>query len=72
MNIEITLPDKSVRTYEKAITGEEVAFDIGPKLGKDAVAIEINRELYDTSYVCLLSTSPSPRDVEESRMPSSA
>ncbi|MDA7548029.1 threonine--tRNA ligase [Acidimicrobiia bacterium] len=51
MNIEITLPDKSVRTYEKAITGEEIAFDIGPKLGKDAVAIEINRELYDTSYV---------------------
>ena len=24
------------------------------------------------SYVCLLYTSPSPRDVEESRMPSSA
>ena len=51
MNIEITLPDESVRTYEKAITGEEIAFDIGPKLGKDAVAIEINRKLYDTSYV---------------------
>ena len=26
----------------------------------------------DSSYVCLLYTSPSPRDVEESRMPSSA
>ena len=51
MNIEITLPDESVRTYEKAITGEEIAFDIGPKLGKDAVAMEINRKLYDTSYV---------------------
>lgn len=51
MNIEITLPDESVRTYEKAITGEEIAFDIGSKLGKDAVAIEINRKLYDTSYV---------------------
>ena len=51
MNIEITLPDESVRTYEKAITGEEIAFDIGPKLGKDAVAIEINRKLYDTSHV---------------------
>ena len=25
-----------------------------------------------TSYPCLLYTSPSPRDVEESRMPSSA
>jgi len=51
MNIEIKLPDESVRTYEKPITGEEIAFDIGPKLGKDAVAIEINRKLYDTSYV---------------------
>ena len=57
MNIEITLPDESVRTYEKAITGEEIAFDIGPKLGKDAVAIEINRKLYDTSYVITENTS---------------
>ena len=30
-------------------------------------------ELYDQWYgICLLYTSPSPRDVEESRMPSSA
>ena len=31
-------------------------------------------ELYDVifKYICLLYTSPSPRDVEESRMPSSA
>ena len=27
---------------------------------------------HNTSYFCLLYTSPSPRDVEESRMPSSA
>ena len=27
---------------------------------------------YDIIYCCLLYTSPSPRDVEESRMPSSA
>ena len=26
----------------------------------------------DGSHICLLYTSPSPRDVEESRMPSSA
>ena len=26
----------------------------------------------DMNYICLLYTSPSPRDVEESRMPSSA
>jgi len=30
------------------------------------------RELVDNRYICLLYTSPSPRDVEESRMPSSA
>ena len=28
--------------------------------------------LYENGYYCLLYTSPSPRDVEESRMPSSA
>ena len=28
--------------------------------------------LYRASNICLLYTSPSPRDVEESRMPSSA
>ena len=28
--------------------------------------------IVDHLYICLLYTSPSPRDVEESRMPSSA
>ena len=30
------------------------------------------KEPYASQYSCLLYTSPSPRDVEESRMPSSA
>ena len=30
------------------------------------------RALMELMYLCLLYTSPSPRDVEESRMPSSA
>ena len=30
------------------------------------------QELYDHFYVCLLYTSPSPRDLSTSRMPSSA
>ncbi len=50
MNIEITLPDKSIRTYDQPITGSDIAYDIGPKLGKDAIGIEINKELFDTSY----------------------
>ena len=31
-----------------------------------------SKRLHSTSGTCLLYTSPSPRDVEESRMPSSA
>ena len=39
-----------------------------------AMILPIMDTLFDdkNSYVCLLYTSPSPRDVEESRMPSSA
>ena len=32
----------------------------------------MHKQLLDSSNTCLLYTSPSPRDVEESRMPSSA
>ena len=46
MNIEITLPDKSIRKYNNPITGEAIALDIGPKLGKDAIGIEINKQLF--------------------------
>ena len=34
--------------------------------------VPANSLLDPTVYICLLYTSPSPRDVEESRMPSSA
>ena len=34
--------------------------------------IHNDRDCYDLTRGCLLYTSPSPRDVEESRMPSSA
>ena len=34
--------------------------------------IKLGLDLQGGSYFCLLYTSPSPRDVEESRMPSSA
>ena len=31
-----------------------------------------NAGIFDVSHICLLYTSPSPRDAHESRMPSSA
>ena len=47
MSIRITLPDKSVRTFENAITGYELASDIGRNLAKDAICIEIDGVLSD-------------------------
>ncbi len=47
MSIRITLPDKSVRTFEKVITGYELASDIGRNLAKDAICIEIDGVLSD-------------------------
>ena len=45
--VAITLPDGSVRTYDKPVTGADVAADIGPGLAKAALAIRINGEMRD-------------------------
>ncbi len=46
-SLKITLPDGSVRSYDHAPTGEEVARDIGPGLAKAALAIKVNGRLRD-------------------------
>ena len=38
----------------------------------DITGVDQSEVTFEKSFVCLLYTSPSPRDVEESRMPSSA
>lgn len=45
----ITLPDGSVRRFEAAVTGAEIAAAIGPGLAKAALAIEVDGELWDLS-----------------------
>ena len=57
MNIEITLPDGTIKEYNSPVTGFQVAQDIGSRLAKDAVCVEINKELFDTSFVIENSTS---------------
>ena len=53
---------KDLRPYEKCISlGEQSLTDT-----------ELIAAIIKTGVSCLLYTSPSPRDVEESRMPSSA
>ncbi len=45
----ITLPDGSVRQFDAATTGAEIAASIGKGLARDAVAVRVDGELYDLS-----------------------
>jgi threonyl-tRNA synthetase len=45
--VAITLPDGSVRRFEGAITGEQLAANIGPGLAKAALAMKIDGKLLD-------------------------
>ncbi len=45
--VAITLPDGSVRRFDRAITGADLAADIGPGLAKAALAIRIDGKMKD-------------------------
>ena len=45
--VAITLPDGSVRSYDRPISGRELAADIGPGLAKSALAIRIDGAMRD-------------------------
>ena len=47
MDINITLPDNSVRKFNNELSGYDLASDISRSLAKDAVCIEINGQLTD-------------------------
>src|SRR5690348_1295490 len=47
----VTLPDGSQRRFEKPVTVDEVAADIGAGLRKAALAGRVNGKLVDTSYL---------------------
>ena len=49
--LEITLPDKSKRKFDKPISVEDLAMDIGPGLAKATVAGRINGVLVDASEI---------------------
>ncbi len=49
--VAITLPDKSVRQFEQAVSVADVAASIGAGLAKAALAGKVNGKLVDTSYV---------------------
>ncbi len=45
--VAITLPDGSVRAFDSAVSGADLAADIGPRLAKDALAVKIDGTLRD-------------------------
>ncbi len=47
--VALTLPDGQVRQYYAAVSGADVAADIGPGLAKAALAIRVNGDLWDLS-----------------------
>ena len=48
--ISITLPDNSVRQFEKPVTVAQVAASIGPGLAKAALGGKVDGKVVDTSY----------------------
>ena len=65
---------ETLTTTNKVVLAGEVR---GPEIKKDELIEKVRGCIKDIGYdqkgfTCLLYTSPSPRDVEESRMPSSA
>lgn len=61
--VKITLPDGSVKEFENAVTGKEIAESIGAGLAKAAIAIRVNgkqdldlcREISEDSKVSILT-----------------
>ena len=62
--------DKVIEFLNKALSIEYSA--VIQYCQHSALVQGIDRAVYEEFFNCLLYTSPSPRDVEESRMPSSA
>ena len=56
-NINITLPDNSVKTFPEGITGQEVANSIGSGLARAVVVAKIDGVLKDLNYKILKDSS---------------
>lgn len=50
-NVNITLPDGSVRVFDKPVSGLELATDIGPGLAKAALALRIEGDMVDLKTI---------------------
>ena len=74
MRDDIKINDRALALQDQIIEKLEKVFDTDVELDVYNLGLiyEINLDETGLCKICLLYTSPSPRDVEESRMPSSA
>jgi len=49
--INISLPDGSVRSFDKPVSGAEIAASIGPGLAKAALALRVDGKMVDLAHV---------------------
>ena len=49
VKIKLTFPDGSIREFEKGVTGKDVAQTISQGLAREALAVEVNGEVWDLS-----------------------
>ena len=49
--VNISLPDGSVRSFDKPVSGAEIAASIGPGLAKAALALKVDGRMVDLGYV---------------------
>ena len=49
--INISLPDGSVRSFDKPVSGADIAASIGPGLAKAALALRVDGKMVDLSHV---------------------
>ena len=51
MNIEVTLPDGSVRTYPVGTTAMQVAQSISEGLARNVLAAKVNGQVWDLAII---------------------
>src|SRR5450432_4175154 len=62
--INISLPDGSVRSFEKPVSGADIAASIGPGLAKAALALRVDGTMVDHDAKIGIVTSRDPEALE--------
>ena len=51
MTVQVTLPDGSIKSFDNAVNGFDIAKSIGSRLAKDAICLEIDNNFYDMTTI---------------------